>query len=240
VRRARPAALAATERVLAQQVVVAGVVTIVFLSQVIFYNGQFPSFGGRYDFPGRTTEIIVYASLIVGAGTLAGVLGWPRGLARAAFASAIALRALASGFHVHDTAVLYVDRTTKMRDAVATVLARASGDSTPVVMFSTDPNDYEAAMLVGALLQTMHVANPVFLATPRYTPRQLRDPFLSAVGDLLQLSARDGDARFHLRPNSELAGALARAGGKCVALQLHGYEPFEPWPCGVNTLEGQP
>jgi len=239
VRRARPAALAVTERVLAQQAVVAGLVTIVFMAQVVFYNGQFPSFGGRYDFPGRLVEVAVYASLIVGAGTIAGTLAWPRGLARFVCAGALALRALGSGFHVRETAWIYVDRTSKMHEALNATLAAAAGGATPVVLFSTDPGDYEAAMMVGAVLQTMRATNPVFLSAPRYTARQLRDPFPAAVGVLLEAASRDGAAQFYLHPQGELAAAIARAGGRCVALRLHGYEPFEPWPCDAKLFEGQ-
>jgi hypothetical protein len=95
-------------------------------------------------------------------------------------------------------------------------------------------------MMVGGLLQTMHAPNPVFLAAPRYTARQLRDPFLGAVGAQLQKQSRDGDARVYLHPLRDAAAAIAGGGGKCVALRLRGYEPFEPSPCDANIVSGEP
>lgn len=239
VRRARPAARAATDRVLAQQAVVAAMVAIVFLSQLVFYNGQFPTFGSRYDFPGRATEIVVYASLIAGAGTMAQLLGLPRGLARFACGGALSLRALGGGFHVRDVTFVYVERTSAMRVAIATVLQRAGAGDVPVLLISTDPGDYESAMVVGGLLRTMRAPNPVFLAPPRYSPRQTADPFAAAVGSEMRRIAHDGFAQVYLLPRGDFTAALARAGGRCVALRLHAYDPFEPWPCDPHTLEGE-
>jgi len=244
VARARPAALAAIDRMIAQQSIVGASIGIIFLSQVIFYNGQFPSFGGRYDFPGRTLELAFWASAFVAVRQLAEALGWrafTRHLAAAGFAVAIAMYAGSSGFHLHDAAVTYVERTDAMREAVRASLAQAPGVPAPVVMTSGNPSDYETAMFVASLVTVWGAPNPVFLRTRGYSDRATSDAFGAGTATVLTQVARDGEPRYHLRPLRELAAALEHASGRCVGLRLEGYGTAVPVPCDAAlALPGRP
>ena len=51
VRRRRPGALAGLDRLMAEQGVLALIVVAMLLVQVVYYDGDWPRFGGRYDFP---------------------------------------------------------------------------------------------------------------------------------------------------------------------------------------------
>ncbi len=243
MRRGPATSLAEFDAMVGEQVLVALAVIVMVLVQFVYYDGQWPRFGGRYDFPGRLGEVIVAASAIVALRQLVAarvVARWVMPLASVALVAVVGQSVARHGFHVRTAARQYVAITGAMYDAIRSALGRYPGDSTvPIVLESRDPDDFEAAVWTAAVLPFYGGSNPVFLQPPSYDrPNNGLDSlFRRATAREMTRIALDGELTYRLRPFTEFPAALARSDGRCSSLLLREYEPMIPIPCAAGASQ---
>jgi hypothetical protein len=216
------------------------VVVGMLVTQIVYYDGNWPRFGGRYDFPGRLAEVVAAAAAIVVMRALIA-----QGLAAKATATFAGLALCAvivwsvwhHGFNARESAERYVETTSAMYDAVRVAIGRTAGDSTvPIVLESREANDYEAAVWTSAVLPFYGGRNPVFLRPPLYgTARLTADTlFQRPLALEMKRMSTEGAPMYRLRPFTEFPEALSRARQRCVGLLLSEYRPMLLAPCATT------
>jgi hypothetical protein len=221
-------------------IVAAGIV-VVMISQFVFYNGHWPTQGGRWDFPGRLIEPALYVGAFhvftrvasiwksewrvrhIGAAVL-GVLLLAL-TARHASDLLGAARAQAAQSH----------REGDVRRAAAATVANTP--ARPIVMLASHASDEEGAYSLARMLRLVEgLSNPLFLDT-RAVHADTASAF--ATGSVRQIDqlSRDGGAGFEGRlqapilPWAELTVRLAQGAPRPLCVSLRGYLATEITEC---------
>lgn len=221
--------------------VVGTAITVVILSQFLFYNGKWPTQGGRYDFPGRMVEPVLYVSgfhFLIRTASI-----WKPALnVRRVGSAVLALWLLALTLR-HSTDLLRAARIQAAQshregDVRRAVAARVVGEpDRPVVMLASELSDWEAAFSFSRLLRVVEcVPNPIFLYVPVIQADTSRQFVAGSLRMIRQLSS-EGGAGFEERlqdpilPWSELAVRRARGAPIPLCVALHAYKATEIAEC---------
>lgn len=220
--------------------VVAGVSSVVLLSQFVFYNGAWPTRGSRFDFPGRLVEVVAYA------------LAWHFGRRSAEIwrvsrrwlrpAGMLYTLALVLLIARHPIAMLEGARGQAGLTHRIGSARRAVGDSVrgapdrPVVLLATSEGDFEAVYAMAVQLRLVErLPNPVFLDSTRVVLNQ--DATSGLLAPLMAVLSRDGGAGLQgrldppIRPWREFASRRRAHPAGPTCLLLNGYDAPAPVSC---------
>jgi hypothetical protein len=248
IRRLRgPQGAHAYRRHLGLAAMIGALVLLLLVWEYTFYNGQWPT-GTRYDFPGRTLEVLVYALMFCFVRELALALRLPSWLLGAGFAATVVGLAVLiaagdlvahrrailgqaprteltvfKGLPIHNAASLNTARTLRFNASLDAMAAATSGrERWPIVIESYDPWDWEPVQGLHRFLSLHHIANPLYLRLHGYPDPSRPDDFAQRVlgAELLQLS--ETGQRAGLQPLSMLDAAVSQAGGHCFSVSFSG------------------
>ena len=210
---------------LARQLYVhAGLLLILVVSQLSFYAPRWPTFGGRYDFPGMLVSPLGFAVLtmyllqwlrLAGAGA--------RTIRSAAVAATLVAVAVASRhgvLPVRDAAELNARYTQALHSALSAALRAPSrvGMKTPIIVEWQAGDEVEPAMSVTRLLYELGSAGPFFLRPAAGAPTR------APLADFARTGA--SGARWKgvtLQPSDALRSALMASEGAAIIVTLDGY-----------------
>lgn len=220
---------------------VAAILTLVLVSQFVFYNGQWPTRGARFDFPGRLVEVVLYAAvwhfgcrgadvwqLAVSRRRLAGLVFWVS-------LTALTLRHPVPLLRASEERAAATHRVGDVRRAVAAAVVNEP--DRPIVMLASDVGDEEAAYSLARQLRVIeHVPNPIFLDV-RAVPDDVTSVYSADNVRRIRRLAGDGGGGMAGRMVDPISAwselAVHRHQGAvppfCVALR--GYEPAAITAC---------
>lgn len=203
--------------------------SVLLLSQYAFYAGKWPSFGGRFDFPGCLAEVIMLTaaawawrraeSAALLRPPVAKICRWTIALLVAGLAlrHAGSLRAAAQDTATHSRAVTEV---------IESVAVAVEGNSLAPVLLIATKDQEEPTVAIAVFLSFRLPGHPLFVRTVKSPGDE--EPGDERVAALRRLEAgwrqRPGGAtQPSLRPLTGLDEARKRAGGACVALMVRDY-----------------
>ncbi len=202
----------------------AGLLLLLAISQLSFYAAKWPTFGGRYDFPGMLVFPLGFAIITVYALRvleLAGAGG--RATRYAALAATLLAGAAASRhriFPVRDAAESNTRYTQALHAQLATVARQSGrpGTPVPIIVEWTVGDELEPAVSVMRLLYEVGSNGPFFLRPAVGAPSK---------GPLAE-SARTGATSavwrgVTVQPSDALRAALVASGGTAMIVTLDGY-----------------
>lgn len=223
--------------------VVAACVAVTLLSQFAFYNGKWPTQGGRYDFPGRLVEPVLYVAAFVlfNRGAAIWRPAWKAQRVSTALLGVWLLVITAR----HATGLLQAAEATAARShhegdvrrAVATQLATAP--DRPVIMLAADVTDAEPAYSFARLLRIVErVPNPIFLDI-RPIPVDTSSLHKSQQLNFIRQLSIAGGGGFPGRlaapvmPWASLHAGRPTGGPRPLCVALKGYDAVEITECPV-------
>lgn len=219
--------------------VVFGVSTAVLLSQFVFYNGDWPTRGSRFDFPGRLIEMVAYALVWYFGRRSAAIWRVPPHWQR----PAVALYALALVLLIarHPIPLLEAAREQVGLTQRIGAARRAVGDSVrgapdrPVVLLPAREIDFEAVYAMAVQLRVVErLPNPLLVDSARVA---LSGPIVGEKAPLIAALSRDGGAGLPgrleppIRPWREFSWRRRAHPAGPVCLRLNGYDAPAPAPC---------
>ena len=220
---------------------VAAASTLVVASQFVFYNGDWPTGGSRFDFPGRLVEIVAYVMMWVFAMRAAGIWGATPPVRRA-FVVAYAL-ALCVLILRHPVPLLRAaQRQAALTHAVGIARRAISADAVdtpdrPIVLMAATPVDVEPAISFAREIRVVeHAVNPVYVDARAVVADPARRIDASWTGQLRDLSLRGGGGlpgrlADPVSPWAGLVEQRARGGPAPICVALRNYNPVERVEC---------
>ena len=202
----------------------AGLLLLLVVSQLVFYIPKWPTFGGRYDFPGMLVYPLGFAVLTTY------LLAWlslanisPRDLRRVAIAAMLVAVASASRhgmLPVRRAAEMNTLHTLALRVVLTTVVHQANREGTkmPVIVEWQAGNEVEPALSVMRLLRELGNEGPFFLRPVAGAATPVPPAPLVRIGTT-GISERGATAL----PVAALRGALMASGGEAMIVTLDGY-----------------
>lgn len=176
-------------------------------SQVVFYNGRFPT-AIRYDFPGLPAAILAGVALaqllllawraFAPAAPASSFLAHAPAQVRAAALALIGLAALALGFApLRQGSAMNVAESVAFTERFTKAAQRLSAaPAVPVVFVAYHPDNAELATSILRFLRFRGSVNPAFLA-PRIDPATLTDPLAQHMTRLMERDAEQGGSGFN-------------------------------------------
>lgn len=201
-----------------------GLLLLLFMSQLTYYAPKWPTFGGRYDFPGMLVLPLAFASFAVfllrwlelaGAGA--------RALRRVGMATSLVAIAVASrhgAFPVRDAAEVNARHTQELHAVLSGVVERAHrmGPKTPIIVEWETGSEQEPATSMLRLLYEAGSDGPFFLRAAAGAPS--RGP----LGEFARTGTLGRGWRdVTLQPLHSLDAMLEASGGAAMVVMLDGY-----------------
>jgi len=211
---------AGTRKVLLQALFWLIVLCGIYFSQLIFYNGNWPT-NIRYDFPGMLyIPISIYILYLTAEKIFTEIpnLKYPRFLARFAWAASLALLAFSRGYAptidgLESNVVVTNDFTNRI-EQVSSLLKKNPKDA--LVLESGNIWDYESVFSYERFLRAYGVSNPIFLRIHGYSPEMMADGLGQSLAIHLLDISNNGNNLFH--PLSQIENYR----NKCFSLNLSG------------------
>jgi hypothetical protein len=238
--RNRRSELAALGRDVRNAALAVGLLGLLYLSQLVFYNGKWPVGDMRYDFPGvMALPLIAYTGyrLAVNACAhlgLATLAAWAR-LALAAIVLAGAPGRLAP---LRQAATEQARMTREFTQDLGKVAAASRREPTwPLVFVSHNLWDLEVVISIQRFLRFLGVECPVYLTLSGYRPEDFPEGSLEhRVAFSTAALAREGGNREGADP-SMIRPWAEFPGGPCYAVGFNG-EPAVPGCTSLGRLRG--
>ncbi|MHB1312669.1 MAG: hypothetical protein ACYC3L_11695 [Gemmatimonadaceae bacterium] len=202
----------------------AGLLLLLVVSQLVFYAPTWPTFGGRYDFPGMLAYPLGFAALttyllhwmvLAGAGPRA-----TRRMALAAMLAAVAVAGRHGMLPVRDAAELNTRYTQALRTALASLVHQANpgGRQAPIIVEWQAGDEVEPAMSVMRLLYESGSKGPFFLRPAAGAPTHAPLAEFARTGATGPLWKG-----VTVQPSDALPAALVASGGVAMVVTLDGY-----------------
>jgi hypothetical protein len=162
------------------------VLALLFISQYVFYNGDWPN-NTRYDFPGVLALPLgaaLFGWMLLRILHALGVGPLGRRAAYAALLAALAAGVVYRGFEpIRTASKQYVAYTIRFNNQLDTIVARLAAEpARPVVFFSHHPlEDYEPVVSLRQFLRYRKVRNPIFLRLEGVRPDTLSTPLIKKL-----------------------------------------------------------
>jgi len=198
-------------RTISRSILAIGVALLFMLTQVVFYNGKWPT-QTRYDFPGMLAIPFIIGVIIHTVLKMIRLFKLPpaiyssfRVVSTCAFIGIIILN---GGYSpLVESAIMNYRRTAWLTQYIGDIADRCKENpDVPIVIQSYSPWDHEP---IGALMATLvlrGVQNPFYLKLNAYSPQGLEPGLLRTLATILQTLSIKGGNHFgcHVGPISRL------------------------------------
>jgi hypothetical protein len=211
---------AGTQRILLQTIFWLIVLCVVYFSQLVFYNGVWPT-NMRYDFPGMLYVPIAIYILYLGAEKIFSEipnLKHPRFVVRFGWIAALALLVFSRGFAqimvALEERVKVTHNFTDRIEQISSLLKQNPNDA--LVLESGGVWDYEPVFSYERFLRAYGVENPIFLRIHNYSPEAVTAGLEQSLAVQLVDISSNGSSLF--QPLSR----LEKYKNHCFSLNLSG------------------
>lgn len=185
-----------------QYTIITLLLTGLYLSQMIFYHGQWPA-GNRYDFPGVLTIPFFYLFTILTAVNILYLLNVPKRIIDGIVVCTIILFYLASPYQLDELSKMRqaswhnVERTVTFTNNIHSIVREVKDNpEIPLIFESFDVLDYEPIFSVRWFLLANGLQNPMYLYTHPYPQDPLDHPLVGQLARNLALLHKYGGEGF--------------------------------------------